>query len=120
MIETKLIEVRDTATFIPVIASRMRSDNVEEAYLLRRAGYTREPPYLVLLTKLGGHAAAEYDPSSHHGLARTLPIAHEWIEQHWNGIRSGDVVDVEYILGQRAEPQASERLKLQEYGDETL
>ena len=40
---------------------------------------------------------------------RTRPHAHAYIEQHWHELRDGDVIDIEFILGETAEPKLSER-----------
>ena len=51
MLETKTFEIRDRGTFIPVMATAMRSVQDQDKYLLQRAGYN---PYtfLVALTHL--------------------------------------------------------------------
>lgn len=107
-IETKLFELRDRATFIPIIASRMRSENEDEqeCYLLGRAGYSSHEPFLILLTRLDG-GQATYDPYGWGG--RTFPVAHQFIAENWDALFSGDVVDVEHILGEKPEKKISER-----------
>jgi len=104
---TKLFEVRDRATFLPVIATSMTSPASEaEFYLLRRAGYGVQP--LILLTRLeGDNTPACYDPYAWGD--RTMRTAHLYIQDHWNVLESGDVVDVEFILGERPAPKVSER-----------
>lgn len=118
MIETKLIEVRDRATFIPCIASRMKvcTDRghpeywEKERYLLGRVGYRGDSCRLVLFTYLQGGRLAEYDPEAWGLNPRTIPVAHDWVEKHWFEISSGDVVDVEFILGETTTKKVSERL----------
>lgn len=120
MIETKLFELRDRATFIPIIASLMREqeaipENPEpeitdaEAFLLRRAGYspTDHPP-LVLLARLDG-GECHYDVYGWRN-PRTWGRAHEFIIDHWTELQSGDVIDVEFILGETLTKKVSERL----------
>ena len=83
--ETKLFELRDEGTFIPIIATLMYSENEAEAYLLRRAGYSIGPHdhWLVLLDRLEG-GRSDCDPRSEHGGGkRTFPAAHEYIQHHW-------------------------------------
>ena len=111
--ETKLFELRDEGTFIPIIATLMaQPENEEEEYLLRRAGYSIRPDdqWLVLLDRLdGGHSS--YDAHNQHGGGpRTFPVAHLHIQQHWPELTSGQVIDVEYILKERDEPKITERL----------
>lgn len=104
MIITKLFEVRDAGTFIPVIASQLACDSdldmthttTAEHYLLRRAGYGEEK--LVLLTHLhGGHRAYcdMYDWNS-----RTMQEAHSYIQTHFSTLQTGEVIDVQFILGE--------------------
>lgn len=105
-IETKLFELRDVATFIPIIASRMRADTLGEAWLLRRAGYSETLAPLVLLTRLDGGGLAEYDPHAWGG--RTYPVAHLYIAERWDELRSGDLIDVRALLGETDAPCRSE------------
>ena len=43
--ETKLFEIRDAATFIPIMAVRFTPAGEAEQFLLARAGYGLEPDY---------------------------------------------------------------------------
>src|SRR5271157_4563611 len=105
--ETKLVEIRDEGTFIPVIATRMRSGDEAEHYLLRRCGYASDSPS-VLLTALNGDGRAEW--SDYYAWRdRTFCIAHRYIEDHWDEIKSGDVVDVEFVLGESESPKQRDR-----------
>jgi hypothetical protein len=113
MIETKLFEILDRATFIPVIATRIQVEidrdtleNTDEVYLLRRAGYGGHP--CVLLTRLVGGSKAVIDPDDWGD--RTMTTAHNYIEENWGTIKTGDVVDVEFILGETQSAKLSERI----------
>ncbi len=114
--EIKLIEIRDKATTIPAMAVKLRNRTPEEFFLLRRAGYAAEQiggaeedrePY-VILVKLDG-VEAQYDPYAW-PRSRTMGHAHRWVIENWHDVKSGDVVDVEFILGETATPKLSERL----------
>lgn len=105
MIETKLFELRDVGTFIPIIAMLMESGDEREAWLLRRAGYSRLSN-LVLLTRLDG-GAAHYDPYDWSG--RTYPAAHEYITANWTHLESGELIDVRVALGETKEPCETEQ-----------
>ena len=50
---------------------------------------------------------SNYDPYSWGD--RTYSVAHNYIQEHWDEIKAGDVIDVEYILGETPEPKLSER-----------
>lgn len=104
---TKLIEIRDAGTFIPAIAIRLDPTNDQDSYLLSRAGYGHDPGIYILFARLFG-GACEYDPMSWGN--RTMQVAHEWVWHNWRKITSGQVVDVQYILGETSEPKLSERL----------
>jgi hypothetical protein len=117
-VQVKLFEIRDRHTFIPVMATRLfiEGDPIQhdaDIFLLRRAGYSREQilfpnvePYIILC-KLDG-VEAHYDPWSWQP-ARTLTAAHNYIIANWQNLKSGDVIDVEFILGEVDKPKRSER-----------
>lgn len=103
----KFLEIRDRMTFIPAAAvdCSFVIDNYEEGYLLSRAGYGRDR--CILLTALGGGVVAEY--AIYAWKNRTYQVAHQHIIAHWDTLKTGDVIDVEYILGETKEKKCSER-----------
>jgi hypothetical protein len=107
--ETKLFELRDRNTFVPVVAILLRSDDSQERWLLRRCGYSNQPMArrFIMLTRLEGRGIAHVD--EHYWGDRTFQSAHGWIERHWDRLETGDVVDVEHILGETTAPKKSER-----------
>lgn len=114
--QVKLFELRDRATFIPVIAIRLHYEygRDPEQFLLRRAGYAEEmirqetdaEPY-ILFGKLDG-GKTTYDPFAWGD--RTMATAHAHAINFWQELTSGDVIDVEYLLGETPERKVSERL----------
>lgn len=62
-------------------------------------------PYVMLWRLEGG--PAEYDPYAWSN--RTMATAHQHIVDFWQRLESGDVVDVQYILGETKEAKKSER-----------
>lgn len=116
----KCFEVRDRATFVPVLAVQMVSavtyhergephyrPKPAQDYLLGRCGYPTAPPYLVLLTRLDGSGEATADP--YRWGNRTFTVAHDHITKNFDALADGAVVDVEFILGETAAPKRSER-----------
>ena len=102
---TKIIEVRDSATFIPMLAVKLEPSNEADHYLLSRAGYGRLPEAYILL--IGLHdCLASYDPYNWDN--RTRQTAHLFLIKHFDEIESGAVVDVQFILGETTEPKPSE------------
>lgn len=96
--ETKILEIRDSATFIPILATAMRSDDAIEQWYLKRTGFSAEGrPPIMLCPIMGGMAT--YNPYD-----RTYPVAHKYIEENWDSLKTGDVICVETILGERDTP----------------
>jgi hypothetical protein len=103
----KVLEIRDEGTFIPALAVDINPANDEQRYLMRRVGYSCNGEPNVILTALDGHGKATNDPYEWGG--RTYPVAHNYIIEHWNELRDGDVIDVSFILGETDKPKVSER-----------
>ena len=108
--EVKTFEVRDEGTFISVLAVRLWPRSEEERYLLSRAGYGRtEADQIggdyVMLTRLDG-GLCYYDHLMWGN--RTLGCAHAYIRTCWDDLQSGQVIDVQYILGETDKPKESE------------
>jgi hypothetical protein len=104
---TKVFEVRDRNTFIPVIASAMQSDDFAQSYLLRRSGYAHGGT--VLVARLQGGGASNCDVYDWRD--RTMQNAHAYIEKEFSNLKDGDVIDVEFILGETSSPKCSERME---------
>jgi hypothetical protein len=111
----KLFEILDRKTAIYMFAFRARSEPTLEVerYILSRGGYgpSNESDCVVLgyLSCPTPMRGCTYDPHAWGG--RTLPVAHAHIAAHWDSLASGDVIDVEFILGETAAPKLSERLE---------
>lgn len=102
--KTKLFEIRDRATFMPAMATQARSSDEKEIYLLRSSGFGYSPLIILYFLELNdGHWSA------HHWGDRTMSTAHKYIQKNWDVLKSGDVIDVEYILGETTEPKMSQR-----------
>lgn len=99
--DTKLFEIRDSCTMISAIGidlHRWGGGNGREDKLIRHAGYGDR---CILLGKLrGGHFS--YDPYDQ-GDCRTMRTAHHYIRENWDTLKSGDIIDVEFILGETTE-----------------
>jgi hypothetical protein len=102
--ENKLLEIRDKGTFIPVLCVSVSG---ADGFLARRGGFGRRLILIVKLTDL----ETNYHSSQWGG--RTMPVSHKHIENNWEIIKYGDVIDVEFILGETEAPKVSEQV---EYG----
>lgn len=104
--ETKILEIRDRATYLPVMATKMISDIPKERYHLRRTGYGEDFP-LITITMLNG-CISQYDAYKWSDNSRTLHEAHKYIQEKYDELKTGDVVDVEFILGESKNKKKSE------------
>lgn len=100
-------------TFIPVLAIKMVPQDPIEEFYLWRTGYISQidHPGIVLVIKLDDHEA-QSDPYSWQrpgDRGRTMTAAHEYIADNFDSLQTGDVVDVEVILGETTIPKVSER-----------
>lgn len=109
--KVKCLEIRDAATFIPVICIHPVPDNEEQRYLLRRDGYSCDPEEHIIIMIKAQCAGVSYDPYKWPGQARTMRVAHDWIRSNWDTLADGDVVDVEFILLEKTEKKISERFE---------
>lgn len=108
--EIKLFEIRDRATFIPAFAIRPLPNDEKQFYLLRSAGYGCDPSHKIIIFGALHGGQCEYDPYNWTG-SRTMKHAHHYIEEHFDTLNSGDVIDVEYILGETTEPKISQQVE---------
>ena len=109
-LDNKVLEVRDSATHIPVLAIRMLAKNgIQNYYVHDRMGYPRDGSgiAMILLNDCDGNC----DPYSWGD--RTRATAHHYIYDHFEELNDGDVVDVEFILGEKPSKKVSERLTIQ-------
>jgi len=104
--KTKIFEVRDKATFVVVMAIEIDISKVsgQDAYLLKRAGFGET---LIQLTSFN-RCQSHYD--CYEWGDRTYQVSHNYIQEKWSELKSGDVIDVEFILGETTGPKTSERL----------
>lgn len=115
--QVKCLEIRDKGTFIAALAVDMNPGMIggsdpdtwtNRRYLLRRCGYACDGEPNIILARLDGGGQATNDP--YEWGDRTWSVAHKHIIEHWAELKDGDVVCVEHILGERAEPNVSERI----------
>ena len=113
--EVKLLEIRDEGTTMPVIAIKPDPRTEPERWLWAKGGYgpdvMGQRDYVLLAPLHGGAGMLVCDPYEHPGApaTRTLHVAHKHIIECWTYLRSGDVVDVQYVLGETTEAKVSER-----------
>jgi hypothetical protein len=109
-----IVEIRDRGTFISALAVQFGSEHEQERWLLATSGYgrTREDQerYVMLVKIQGGEpCAAHIHPFTWGQNPRTYFVAHQWIAEHFHELTPGCVVDVQFILGETAQPKTSDR-----------
>lgn len=109
--QTKVLEIRDKATFIPCVAIDMNPTSSAQVFLLKRCGYPCDGVPNIAISHLDANGTPLWnDPYAWGG--RTYPVAHNYIINHWNELKDGDVVDVEFILGETKAKKISEELEI--------
>ncbi len=105
--DVKVLEVRDEGTFIPVICLWPAPANEGQRYLLRRDGYSGTPQERCIILIDAQCRGCSYDP--YNWPNRTKQVAHNFIAENWDDLSDGDVIDVQFILGETTEKKTSER-----------
>lgn len=113
--ETKLIEIRDIGTTIVALCVDMNPDfeygsaqfpNKFQKAALNRLGFVCDGVPNIMLTNANGGKKATNDYYGWND--RTYFNAHHYITEHWHELKEGDVVDVEFILGEKPTIKTSE------------
>jgi hypothetical protein len=111
--QIKMFEIRDSMTFIPAIGIAMNEPTTEaDRYLLRRSGYALEsiPNGGCVLFGRAVGGEFRYDPYDWPTNPRTMRVAHQIVVEQWESLSSGDVLCIEYYLGERQMPKVSESI----------
>lgn len=98
----KIFEVRDRMTFLPLVAVKVKH-TPQEGHMLIRTGWIDEEPIFIFDLQ-AEHVHFEcYD--------RTRGVALKYIKDNWDTLVGGEVIDIEFLLGETTEKQRSEREK---------
>ena len=105
--ETKLFELRDHGTFIPLLCIKPSDTNgtAFEAKMAWRYGYKNSRA--VIVTHLSVPQRGCKNDWSEWG-DRTYAVAHKHIEENWDTLKTGDLIDVRVLLGEAEKPCESE------------
>jgi hypothetical protein len=93
------------------MATNLRASNEAERWLLSRSGYGPKPEdqaRYVILCKIDGDSVKSHYDAYSWGDQRTMRVAHEYIIRNFHKLESGDVIDVQFILGETSQPKVSE------------
>jgi hypothetical protein len=111
--DTKILEIRDRGTCIMCMAAKFSKVTPWESWAIARTGFGGDAEarewYVLLWPMDGGCRQATTDPFEWLD-SRTLHEAHIYLRDHadWDFIKSGSVIDVEFIRGDTDSPKCSE------------
>ncbi|MCM1322960.1 MAG: hypothetical protein NC218_02115 [Acetobacter sp.] len=100
---TKMLEIRDRGTKIPCIAISTSPQDINEECFWQAEGFGYNDIILVRCEQQESH----YDPFAWKD-TRTMRNAHLYIREHFTELHNFDVVDVEFILKEKASPSETE------------
>lgn len=107
----KLLEIRDRGTCISAMAIQLDPTNEEDRRLLAHAGFGRLPEdqrrYILFGNMDGGDFAVKTDRYDW-GRGTTMEQAHVELYANWEKYRSGDLMDLEYLRGERPAPKPTD------------
>lgn len=96
--ETKLFQVLDNMTDITVMVTKLTSINKRTVKLCIHSGYYGRDYFFY--TPLLGRCpeVTRYGYKSWND--RTNSVAHEYIEENWDKLEDGSIINVKFILGE--------------------
>lgn len=100
--KTKVFEVRDSATLLPVLAVKMEGHTEKEKKIVGRGGFAS---YHILVTDLE-NKETNHDPFAWDN--STMKTIHQYLIQHFDEVENTDVIDAEFIRGESQQPKSSE------------
>jgi len=111
----KIIEVRDAGTHVDVLAIRLEAQNEQERYILARSGYgggNEDFANFTLMIDLNWPVSiwgSAYECEMDTRPSRTFYEAHRELTKNWDAYKSGDVLDVQFVIGETDHPKKSDR-----------
>lgn len=81
-----------------------------QRYLLGRDGYSGTVDEQCVIAIKPQCRGVAYDCYDWNDGARTMKVAHHYIQRNWATLKDGDVIDVQFVLGETTSPKQSERL----------
>lgn len=107
--ETKMFEVRDDGTLIPVLVVKYEVHDKKDLRFFERGGVDIRSivsiPPVIQVTML---TTMETERSAGAWKGRTMRVAHRFIQEKWYELENYAVIDVEFILGETQTSKSSE------------
>jgi len=109
-VAVKFLEVRADGYFLSMLAvgayPTIDKLNDREIWILNRAGRSAKHTQILLMDLVSG--ASSWEPGN--WTDRETTITHVHLLSNWKSIKSGDVIDIQYILGERKTIRLSEQV----------
>lgn len=102
----KIVEIRDIATFIPALAIKTIGGCPREKFIFKQIGYW-QPCILLISLQTPWFSARSSSEWEKQDMGRTMGIAHKYIEENFDSIVSLQVIDVEFLKGEKDHPCAN-------------
>lgn len=96
----KYLEVRDRATCMAVLAIKVDGTTKAEREIIYWSGHGG---FILMVDLAKPHLERGHEYWGRQERTRTQ--AHKYIENNWDKLKSGDVLDVEFILGESKKPK---------------
>ena len=100
MSEIKFFKVLDVGRHIPVMCVKVNAG--EDDRQLRRAGFGLGVDYWILTNLIT--MTTQYDKYAWKD-RRTIFEAHRYIQESWDQLGTGDVIDTEFLRGESSKPK---------------
>jgi len=122
MSTVKFLEIRDRATCITAIAVKFSPKNEQERWLLMTAGFgnsvVEQKEYVLFGGINGGAKDILTNPYKQH--SRTMYTAHIYVQKNFDELKNGQVIDVEFILGETGKPKTTENTSREDLRTEKI
>ena len=104
-LEIKFVEVVDIATCIPCLLLKGNPSNMDnrQSWVWERGGWGDTQG--IYLLPIQSPELTRYDAYSYKDRTFKTVLLHA--QENWNTINDGDVIDVEFVLGEKSAPKES-------------
>lgn len=104
--KTIAVEIHDRMTFVAGLAVKLESTDPIEIWLMWKGGYHPQANETFVALIHLGRGEGKVDP--HEWKDRTMNEAHKYIVKNFDKLTTGDIIDVEFILGETTAKKTTE------------
>lgn len=104
---TKFFEIRDSGTCLPLMVTKLLPINSDEDWLIKRG--VGSSPYPIYLVTYLARCISQIDVYNWGEVgARTVKLAHQYIESNFEMLTTGSVIDIQVLIGETSISKISE------------